>query len=613
MTLLLNCHSLSKAYGARQLFTDIALGIFRGDKIGLIGPNGAGKSTLLKILAGIEAPNSGTVSARKSLRIAYVPQSSEYPAEPIEDIVLKAFLPDHVMPLHERETQVSILLSKLGFKNTTQQANVLSGGWKKRLDIAKQLINAPDVLFLDEPTNHLDLEGIVWLEKFLKGESVAFIVTSHDRYFLQNVATRMMELNPIYPQGIFSAEGSYNDFIDRRADFLAQQLQTERALASKVRDEIDWLRRSPKARTTKSQARVQEAGRLIQELSEVRGRNKQATSKIDFEATDRQTRKLLTVKNVSKSLDGRLLFSGLDFNFAPGMRVGIVGPNGCGKTTLLKIFAGELAPDTGTVKHADGLRIVYFDQHRQLLCPTDTLRQALSPHSDTVVYRGQNIHVNSWAKRFLFSPDRLDLPVKQLSGGERARIGIARLMLQPADLLLLDEPTNDLDIVTLETLEESLREFPGAIALITHDRALLDNVVSCVIGLGFPEEVPILADYHQWEDFVSQQQRKAKQAPLPLKKEETKSPLPAPVSAVSAAPVKLSYKEKSELDGMEAAILKLEQEIARLEKTMQEHTATNDMTALQQVCQQLEIAHKQLDSAFHRWQELEAKVKGLQK
>ncbi len=604
MTLLLNCHCLDKAYGSKQLFRQISLGISKGEKIGLIGPNGAGKSSLLKILAGVDKPDTGTVSARKSLRIGYVPQNSDYPSQPIENVLFDAIKTDHPVPLHEKQTQVTILLSKFGFKDPAQHADTLSGGWKKRLDIAKELINTPDVLFLDEPTNHLDLDGILWLENFLKAESFAFIVTSHDRYFLQNVTSRMMELNPIYPQGLFSHTGGYLEFLDKRADFLNQQQQTERVLASKVRGEVDWLRQTPKARTTKSSARVQSAGKLIDELSDVRTRNKQATAKIDFEATERQTHKLLTIKNLTKSLNHRLLFSGIDLSFSPGMRLGIVGPNGSGKTTFLKLLAGELTPDKGTLKYADDLRVVYFDQHRQQLNPNDTLRQALSPNSDTVTYRGQNIHVNSWAKRFLFYPDRLDLPVKQLSGGERARISIARLMLQPADLLLLDEPTNDLDIATLETLEDSLSEFPGAIVLITHDRALLDNIATCVLGLGFPDDAPLLADFKQWERYVIQ--KTAKATSNTSKKEEAKETTPIPTAN---APTKLSYKEKKELEQMEATILTVEQEINSIEAAMQTQTTNNDVQALQQSCLQLDKAQHELERLFSRWQELEGKTK----
>lgn len=599
MTLLLNCHLLSKAFGSKQLFTDISFGIFKGDKIGLIGPNGSGKSTLLKILCSLENPDSGTVSCKKSIRIGYVPQTSTYSEIPIEDVVVEAMKEEHPHPVYERHIQANILLSKLGFKDPAQLANTLSGGWKKRLDIAKELINHPDILFLDEPTNHLDLEGILWLENFLKNEPISFLVTSHDRYFLDNIASKVMELNPAYPQGLFSADGGYSEFTEKRRLFFENQQQYERALASKVRGEVDWLRQSPKARTTKSSARIQSAGKLIDELAEIRTRNKQHKAKIDFEATDRQTRKLLTVKNLSKSLGNRLLFSGIDLTFTQGMRLGIVGMNGSGKTTLLKILAGEITPDKGTIKFAEGLRIVYFDQHRQMLNPDDTLRRALSPNSDTVIYRDQPIHVNSWGKRFLFSPDRMDLPVRQLSGGEKARIGIARLMLQPADILLLDEPTNDLDIPTLETLEQSLSEFPGAIALITHDRALLDRLATCVIGLGLPNESPLLADYSQWEEFLKQ-----RSSPVQTKKEpEVKA---SPSSPKTKA--KLSYMEKRELESMEAKILDTEQQIEKLTAHMHELSEQNNLTELQNVCINIDILQKELERLFLRWEELENKT-----
>ena len=601
MTLLLNCDLLSKSFGSKELFSQVSLGISRGDKIGLIGPNGAGKSTLLKILAGIEKADKGTVSSKKSLRIGYVPQSSSYPDTPIEEVLLQAASFDSNLQDYEKETEVSILLSKLGFKDTTQLASTLSGGWKKRLDIAKELIKSPDVLFLDEPTNHLDIEGIVWLESFLKNESTAFIVTSHDRYFLDNIALKIIELNTLYPQGIFSSNGNYTDFVEKREDFFNQQLQSERALASKVRYEVDWLRKSPKARTTKSQARIQSAGQLIDELSDVKARNKIVKTKIDFESTDRQTKKLLTCKNISKTLGDKLLFSKLDLNLSPGMRLGIIGPNGCGKTTLLKLIGNEILPDTGTLKYAEGLRIVYFDQHRQALNLNDTLRQALSPNSDTVIYRGQSIHVNSWGKRFLFNADRMDLPVRQLSGGEKARIGIARLMLKPADLLLLDEPTNDLDIPTLETLEESLMEFSGAIVLITHDRALLDRLTTNVIGLGIDGEIPLLADYRQLEAYIE----KNKKSPPQKEIKNTSISFSEP-TIKAATPQKNPFRKKKELEKTEAAIHLIEEEIGALNKQMEIHSHQNNLIALQKTCESLDVAQKKLDTLFHLWQELEA-------
>jgi ATP-binding cassette subfamily F protein uup len=601
MSLLLSCQSISKSHGSKQLFKEVSFGIVHGDKIGLIGPNGAGKSTLLKILANIENPDMGVVSYKKSVRVGYVPQTSNYTSQSVEEVVLEAISSQTLLPDYEQHTQVSILLSKLGFQDLQQEAQTLSGGWKKRLDLAKELIKKPDILLLDEPTNHLDLEGILWLEKFLQNEKIAFIVTSHDRYFLQNVAHKIMELNPVYPQGTFTVEGNYLEFIEKRSAFIDLQQQNEHALSSKVRNEIDWLRRSPKARTTKSSARVQTAEKMIQDLGDIKSRNKQSTSKIDFESTDRQTHKLLAMKNVGKSLGGRRLFSGLDIILNPGMCLGIVGPNGCGKSTLLKLMAKEIQPDIGTIKYANDIQIVYFDQYRQELPPDATLRNALAPEGDTVVYRGNHIHVNSWAKRFLFTPDRMDLPVKQLSGGERARIQIARLMLQPADVLLLDEPTNDLDIATLETLEESLSEFPGTIVLITHDRALLERLATCVVGLGLPGVPPILADYRQWETYV-EQNKQPEAATQAIKNERTEKPTLLPTQK------KLSYKEKKELEQMEAAIIDVEGKIAMLHGSLQKHTEDNNLAELKSICEQLEKAQHELELLFQRWENLDSKL-----
>jgi ABC transport system ATP-binding/permease protein len=599
MSLLLSCQSLSKSHGTRFLFQNVSFGIFRGDKIGLIGPNGSGKSTLLKILASLDSPDSGIVSYKKSLHIGYVPQTSTYPDLSLEELLMSGFPFESSEEIfYERQTRIRALLSKLGFQDPLQNTQTLSGGWKKRLDIAKELVKNPDLLLLDEPTNHLDLEGILWLEQFLQRESFAFLITSHDRYFLQNIATKMMELNPIYPEGIFSFEGNYTSFLEKREEFFEYQQQRQRTLTSKVRSETEWLKQTPKARTTKAQARVQEAHRLIGELSEIKARHKQTSTKIDFVSTERQTKKLLAVKNVSKSIAGRLLFSHVTFTLYPGMRLGIVGANGTGKSTLLKLLAGEIAPDAGTIKHAEGLRIVYFDQYRQKLPQDITLRRALAPESDTVIYRGQSIHVNSWGKRFLFAPERLDLPVSQLSGGEKARVLIARLMLQPADLLLLDEPTNDLDIPTLETLEESLLDFPGALALITHDRAMLDRVATSVIGLGIVGECPLFADYAQWEVFLSKHQF----PPAAKKIEEKKTrPITLPVSK------KLSYQEKRELEQIEGKILALEKEIESLHQQIHHFTESNVPDELTKACVSLDTAQNELEKLYHRWQELENK------
>lgn len=606
MTVYLSCEGLSKSHGSQDLFNNISVSIFKGDHIGLIGPNGSGKSTLFKILAGLESPDSGTVAVQRQLRVGYVPQESSFPDLSIKQIILNVLADDNSLQEHERHIQASVILGKLGFADEDQSAQALSGGWKKRLEIAKQLARECDLLLLDEPTNHLDLEGILWLERFLLRQSLTYAVISHDRYFLENITTKMMELNSSYPKGLFASDGSYSVFLERRDDFLRGQVEYEKSLASKVRREIEWLKQNPKARTTKSRSRIQEAGRLINEFSDVKGRNVQTNAKIDFSSTDRKTQKLLSAKNLTKSMGGKQLFSGIDLTLTPGLRLGIVGSNGTGKTTLLKILTKQLETDMGTIKYADGVRILLFDQHREELPNDLTLRRALAPESDKVTYRGQSIHVNSWCRRFLFDQDRLDLPVSRLSGGERARVLIARLMLKEADILLLDEPTNDLDLATLETLEESLQEFPGAIVMITHDRYMLEQVCNQLLGLA-PGRSALLADYYQWEDL---QKQALKEEP---KKEELRKSggAPSEKAEASSKPSKLNFNEKRELEQMEGKIDAAEKQVALLHQKVEDPIISSDSLRLQEACQQLQTAQDQLETLFKRWQELEDKQKGM--
>jgi ATP-binding cassette subfamily F protein uup len=588
--LLFSSQALCKSFGTRVLFENVSLSIFSEDRVGLIGPNGSGKSTLLKILAGLEKPDAGILSPKRGLRIGYVPQSCEFEDLSPKVVLLNALKHDLQKPEYEKEHLAEMWLSKFGFKGTESSASQLSGGWKKRLSIAQQLIASPDLLLLDEPTNHLDLEGILWLEKFLQREVRGFLLVSHDRYFLQNVTNRIIEMNPSFPGGIFSIDGSYKNFLEKKEAFLKGQLEEERSLASKARREAEWLRRSPKARTSKSKSRIGEAEELFDELSQVQGRNLQKKAGIDFVASERETRKLVACKNLAKEVNGRLLFKNVDFTLSPGTRMGLMGPNGSGKTTLLRLIEGEILPDQGTIKRADALKIVYFDQHRAKLSPEITLRQALCPHGDFVHYQGQEVHINGWCKRFLFAPEMLDLPVGKFSGGEKARIAIAHLMLQPADLLLLDEPTNDLDIPTLETFEESLMDFPGAVVLITHDRCMLDRVCNSVLALGDPKNTQIFPDYTQWQASLKNQEatREVKEA-----KQE---------SAPSKA--KLSYSEKKEYGEIEGKILKLEEEVRALNRQLESAEVAEDPKKLSEVCTAIGLAETQIEQLYLRWDEL---------
>jgi ATP-binding cassette subfamily F protein uup len=592
MPLLLSCQSLTKSFGARPLFEDISLSISDGDRLGLIGPNGSGKSTLLRILAGIETPDSGSTAVRKMAKLGYVPQEVQFAAErSVQQIMQEA------APGEEGAARIPAALGQAGFENGDALAESLSGGWKRRLAIARELVREPDILLLDEPTNHLDLEGILWLEKLLKAAAFASVTVSHDRYFLENVANEMIELARLYPGGLFRVKGGYSDFLARKDEFINAQAREQQTLANQVRRELEWLRRGPKARTTKSKARIDAAGRLIEELAEINARRVTGSAQIDFTASGRRTKNLLEARGITKQLGGRALFRNLDLILRPGMRVGLVGANGSGKTTLLRILNGEIAADSGTVERADALRVVYFDQNRRRLDPSVSLRRALAPEGDSVIYRDSVVHVAGWAKRFLFRPEQLETAVGRLSGGEQARVLIAQLMVQPADLLLLDEPTNDLDISTLEVLEENLLDFAGALVLVTHDRYLLDRVVTGVLGLDGEGGVELFADYSQWED--AQSVRK-KPKPAGVRTVETQ--------AAAGSKKRLSYLDSREWESMEEKILRAEQMLEQRKVEMQEAAA--DAVRLQVCYAEMLAAQEEVDRLYARWAELEAKLQG---
>jgi ATP-binding cassette subfamily F protein uup len=601
MAHLLSCQSIGKRFGANMLFEGVTLAVGEGDRIGLIGPNGSGKSTLIEILAGVQAPDEGVVAYRKQLRLGYVRQEPDFDVDAtVRSAVLDA-ITDDKLDEFERDTKAVVTLGRLGFTDMDAPARSLSGGWRKRLAIARELVKDPEVLLLDEPTNHLDLDGIIELERLLAGAPFATLVVTHDRYFLENVATDVAEMNRAYPGGILRAPGAYADFLIRREEFLAAQSKQREALENKVRREVDWLRRGPKARTTKSKARIDEAQRLMGELSEMQSRMAGRTVDVDFSASGRQTKRLLAATEVEKSLGGKLLFRGLDLVLRPGDRLGLVGPNGSGKTTLLRLLSRDLRPDNGTLEFAENLQTVYFQQHRDNLDPDLPLRRALAPEGDTVIYRDRPIHVAGWAKRFLFRTEQLELAVGRLSGGERARVAIARLMLRPADLLLLDEPTNDLDITTLEVLEENLLEFAGALVLVTHDRYMLDRVSTAVLGLGLDNTWGYFADYSQWEQ--ARQQQAAEKA----ERAKPQANTPDSVSPSPTTKKKLSYLEAREWESIEATIAGAEARLHQLQHEVNDAAAASDAALLHDAYARLQQAQAEVDRLYERWAELEAK------
>ena len=610
MPLLLSCQNLAKSYGHRALFAGITLGIYDGERVGMFGPNGAGKSTFLKILAGLEQADEGTMERRKGIRVGYVAQEDRFEGvTPREEVLRTIAREDPHCEEHDRETRAAIVLTQMGFEGDHAPdvpVGVLSGGWRKRLALARELVLEPELLLLDEPTNHLDLEGILWLESLLKGAKFAFLVVTHDRYFLDNVTTRIIEINPIFEGGYLAVPGTYSDFLDRRQPVLEAQAKAQQTMKMQVEEEIAWLKRGPKAQRNKNKSRITDAHKLFEKYAETRART--ATDDavdIEFQATERKTKKLLAAHALVKRMGERLLIEKLNLVLSPGLKLGVLGPNGSGKSTLLKLLSGDLMPDGGTIKRAPDLRVVYFDQQRRQLAREELLRQALAPTSDSVLYHGQLVHVSSYAKRFLFRKEQLDRPVGELSGGEQARVLIARLMLVPADVLILDEPTNDLDIPSLEVLEESLEEFPGALVLVTHDRFMLDRLATEIVGLDGRGGHALVTDYEQYRSWAAKaaQGREEPEAERAVAR-------PAESAAAPKKPRrKLTFAEQKDYDAMEGRILAAEAEVQKWHQAMEDPGVMGDHRKLEEACEKMHAAQEAVAGLYRRWEELEGKLK----
>jgi ATP-binding cassette subfamily F protein uup len=611
---ILNAQSVTKQFGARPLFQNISLTVEDGDRIGLIGPNGAGKSTLLAILASQLEPDSGEVAVRKRARAAYVPQNSLFtPGLSIREVLERALAAAHVNE-SEREGRLRELSGRAGFTDLTAEAAALSGGWRKRLAITEALVSEPEVMLLDEPTNHLDLAGIEWLEELLTSANFAAVTVSHDRYFLESTSSQIIELNRVFADGLLRVKGNFSRFLEEKQAYLESQSRQQESLRNVVKTEIEWLRRGPKARATKSKARIETANAMIGQLAEMNARTAVSTAGIDFDATQRKTKRLVEFKDVScdvpstdaneKPEEKRSLFTGLNFILTAGMKVGLVGPNGSGKTTLLRLLRGEIDPAAGHIRRADSLRLVYFSQMREL-DESLTLRRALAPEGDGVLHQGRPVHVASWAARFLFTSEQLNQPVRNLSGGERARVLIAKLMLEPADVLLLDEPTNDLDIPTLEILEENLLDFPGALVLVTHDRYLLNRVSSTVLGLDGRGHIAKFADYAQWEDWL-EEQKTAGQEQSSRQPNSTNSA--GVTNSTNSAKKKLSYLEAREFAAIEQRVEKSDTRLAKARAHVEDPKIASNATALQEALNELDAAQHESDALYARWAELTEKA-----
>jgi ABC transport system ATP-binding/permease protein len=603
--ILLTATELGHGFGARNLFEDVSFTLSAGDRVGLIGPNGAGKSTLLRILSGQLSPDSGRVSRRNGLRVAYLAQVPEFqPGATVCDTILEG-IPARDRGDWQAMARVEEMVSRLQLSGpaigTDTLVDQLSGGGKRRVALARELVGEPDVLLLDEPTNHLDVEGILFLERLLAESPFATLTITHDRAFLQKVANRILELDRRNEGGLMDIAGDYATFVTRKADAMAGQEAREETMRNKLRRETEWLRRGPAARTTKQEARIKRAGELLEDVNELKARNEVRSVTLGFESEGRRPRRIIEAKGIRKAFGERVLFQNLDIFIGPGTRIGLLGPNGCGKSTLLQILCGQLKPDRGEVLQADGLQLAFFDQNRDTLDLNKTLMDTVCPDGDFVDYRGARMHRRGYLERFLFRPEQMDVRVGKLSGGEQSRLVMACLMLKPAHVLVLDEPTNDLDMQTLELLEEALVGFDGAVLLVSHDRFFLDQVTTGLLAFHtHPEELgqtTAFVGIAQWQEW-----HRGQMAGKP--KGQTNKDGGA--KKIDARPRKLSFKDQREYDGMEERILQSEAQKAAFEAELAKPEVASNSTRLCEVQLQLAKADEAVSALYARWAELEA-------
>lgn len=607
MAVLVSAHNLRKAFAARPLFEGITFAIDSGERIGLIGPNGAGKSTLLKILAQRTSADEGTVSLQRGLRIGYLEQDPELRAgATVMEIALEGAEDPHdweCMALAHEQLSKLALDGQHGI-GPDSLVDKLSGGWRKRVALARELTRKPDLFLLDEPTNHLDVESIMWLEELLANAPFATLTITHDRLFLQRVANRILELDRRNPGGLLSIAGDYAHYLESKELLMTAQENREVVLKNTLRRETEWLRRGAKARTTKQQARIQRHEVLSDEVSELGVRNQNRVAKLDFSGSEKNPKRLIDAKKISKAYGKRTIFKDVTLMVGPGSRIGILGPNGCGKSTLIRALTGREAQDSGDILRADTLTVAYFEQNRNALDPTKSILKTICPDGEFVDYRGRKMHVRGYLDRFLFSPGQMEMQVGKCSGGEQSRILLAMLMLKEANVLVLDEPTNDLDMQTLGVLEDCLTDFSGAVILVTHDRYFLDQVAQKILAFNAFDlgsgKIEVFEGLSQWEPWHEEQAQLAKART----KADAAAAKKSAAEGSSAKKRKLSFNEQREFDQMESHIHAAETLLEKL--TAESQLKENATNAVRQgeLSREMAAAQAEVDRLYARWSEL---------
>jgi ATP-binding cassette subfamily F protein uup len=611
---LVSVDRVSIAYGHLPLLDDVSLQVEARERIALIGRNGTGKSTLLKIISGDIPSDSGTIWRRPALRTARLEQDVPLSTDrSVFDVVAEG----HTHHLDEdeawlREHHVDLVLSRLHL-NPAVVVDTLSGGWRRRVLLARALVGQPDVLLLDEPTNHLDIDAITWLEDFLAEYPGAVLFVTHDRAFLQRLATRIVELD----RGqMTSWPGDYATYLRRKEEALANEAAGHERFDKKLAEEEAWLRQGIKARRTRNEGRVRAL--LTMRAERAARRERLGTVRLQAEVADTSGKVVFEVDRISKRFDlqtSNFRLQTFSARIMRGDRIGLIGPNGAGKTTLLRLIIGDLEPDEGEVRRGANVQIAYYDQQREQLDPEKTVFETIGEGNDTVTANGRTRHVHAYLRDFLFSNERARSPVKALSGGERNRLLLARLFTRPANVLVLDEPTNDLDLETLELLEAELVDWPGTLLLVSHDRAFLDNVVTSTFVFEAEGRVQeYVGGYEDWlrqrtESSPPQRTLRTRSEKRPPDQDPSSMPSDGGSSKALAERKKLSYKEQRELDALPGRIETLESEQSALKTRIAGpdfyKDAPNDIHA---ALSRADSLLREIADAYARWHELESRA-----